>query len=250
MHKFFVPKENINDDNILITGDDVKHIGKVLRLKLNETINISDGSGVEYICSINTIDKKEVSCRIIEKFENATESPIKITLFQGLPKSQKMDLIVQKGVEIGISEVRAVITNRVVVKTEARDISNKIERWNKISKEAAKQSGRGVILDISEPVSFKDAIDSLDEFDLAVMPYENQEGVGLKRILTEKGSEAKNIAIFIGPEGGFEEEEVEYAKEKGVYPVTLGPRILRTETAGFVASTIILYELGDMGGIR
>lgn len=250
MHKFFVSKENINEQDILITGDDVKHILKVLRLKVNDKINISDGHGVEYICSINLIDKKEVTCSIIEKFNNETESPLNITLFQGLPKSQKMDLIVQKGVEIGINEIKTVITDRVVVKTESKDISNKIERWNKISVEAAKQSGRGNIVKVSSPISFKEAIENLDEFDLVVMPYENQEGIGFRKVLTEKASAAKNIAIFIGPEGGFEKDEVESAISKGVEVVTLGPRILRTETAGFVASTIILYELGDMGGIR
>ncbi|MEG0371530.1 MAG: 16S rRNA (uracil(1498)-N(3))-methyltransferase [Clostridium sp.] len=249
MHKFFVPKENIKSENIYITGDDVKHIGKVLRLKIDDRINISDGYGTEYICSIDIIDKKEVSCSIIEKYSNETESPIRITLFQGLPKAQKMDLIVQKGVEIGIYEVKSVITDRVIVKTETKDLSNKLERWNKIAKEAAKQSGRGCLLEVSEPITFKEAIDGLSGFDLAIMPYENQDGIGLRKVL-EENNNAKNIAVFIGPEGGFESEEVEYASSKGVHPVTLGPRILRTETAGFVASTIILYEIGDMGGIR
>lgn len=249
MHKFFVPKENITEETIVITGDDVKHISKVLRLKTNDIINVSDGYGTEYICSISLIDKKEVVCSIVEKYKNESESPLNITLFQGLPKSQKMDLIVQKGVEIGINEIKTVITDRVVVKTESRDISNKIERWNKIAREAAKQSGRGNILEVHSPIGFKEAMENLLEFDLVVMPYENQEGIGLRKVLREKCPEAKNIAIFIGPEGGFEEEEVKIAIEKGVEVVTLGPRILRTETAGFVASTIILYELGDIGGI-
>ncbi len=249
MHKFFVSKENISEDTILITGDDVKHIGKVLRLKVGDKINISDGNSTEYICELDLIDKKEVVCNIIEKFQNKTESPICITLFQGLPKAQKMELIIQKGVEIGIKNIIPVLTERVVVKTETRDISGKIERWNKISKEAAKQSGRGTILELNNPITFKEAIESLNKFDLAVIPYENQQGIGLKKVLRNLDSNVKNVAIFIGPEGGFEEEEVNYAIEKGVHPVTLGPRILRTETAGLVASSIILYELGDMGGI-
>lgn len=249
MHKFFVPKENISEDTVLITGDDVKHIGKVLRLRVSDEINVSDGCGTEYICSINNIDKKEVECSITSKFINETESNIKITLFQGLPKAQKMDLIVQKGVEIGISEIKTVITDRVVVKTEARDLSNKIERWNKISNEAAKQSGRGTIINVAEPISFKEAIDLVSDFDLALIPYENEEGIGLKKTLDGK-TNIKSVAIFIGPEGGFSDEEIAIARENGIHSVTLGPRILRTETAGLVASTMVLYEIGDMGGIK
>lgn len=248
MHKFFVSRENIKENSILIIGDDVKHIGKVLRLKTGSEINVSDGQGLEYICLIDSIDKNEVICTVKESFQNETESPISITLFQGLPKSQKMDLITQKGVEIGIAEIKTVISKRVIVKTDTKDISNKIERWNKISLEASKQSGRGKLLEVKSPVSFKEAIDSISKFDLVVMPYENQEGIGLRKVLQENPL-CKNIAIFIGPEGGFEDEEVEYARSKGVHTVTLGPRILRTETAGFVASTIILYELGDIAGI-
>lgn len=248
MHKFFVNKNSIIDNNIIITGDDVKHIGKVLRLKIGDIISISNGEGTDFIAEINSIDKNEVSCNIQESIENKTESNLNITLFQGLPKSQKMDLIVQKGVEIGINKVKPIITKRVVVKTNNKDISNKIERWNKISLEASKQSGRGKLLIVDEPIDFKEAVDSLEDFDLIVVPYENKEDFGLKKALKDKSKSYEKIAIFIGPEGGFEEEEIEYLKSKGAYIVTLGPRILRTETAGFVTSTILLYEIGDIGG--
>lgn len=248
MHKFFVNKENISEDKITITGDDVKHIGKVLRLRTGDIISISNGEGLEFTSIIDSIDKKEVLCTVKETLENKTESKLNITLFQGLPKSQKMDLIVQKGVEIGINRINPVITKRVVVKTEKKDISNKIERWNKIALEASKQSGRGKLLKVENPIDFKKAADSLEDFDLIIVPYENKEDIGLKNVLSKSNKDYKNIAIFIGPEGGFEEEEIEYLLSTGAHIVTLGPRILRTETAGFVTSTILLYELGDMGG--
>ncbi|MEF9953196.1 MAG: 16S rRNA (uracil(1498)-N(3))-methyltransferase [Clostridium sp.] len=247
MHKFFVNNKNIKDNNIIIDGDDVKHISKVLRLRQGDEIQVSDGKSNEYIATIDTIDKKEVICSVVESFKNQTECDVKITLFQGLPKSTKMELIIQKGVEIGIDNIIPVITDRVVVKTESKDLSNKIDRWNKIAKEAAKQSGRGCVMEIDNPISFSDALNMVKEFDIAVMPYENADDEGLKKVLSQH-REAKNIAIFIGPEGGFEGDEVSLALSQGVYPVTLGPRILRTETAGLVASSIILYEIGDMGG--
>ncbi|MEG2893347.1 MAG: 16S rRNA (uracil(1498)-N(3))-methyltransferase [Clostridium sp.] len=247
MHKFFVDKRNITEKTITIDGDDVKHISKVLRLRQGDEVLVSDGKCNEYTAVIDLIDKKEVICSISNSFKNETESDIKITLFQGLPKSTKMELIIQKGVEIGIDNIIPVITDRVVVKTEARDLTNKIDRWNKIAKEAAKQSGRGRVMEIEPPISFSDALNKTKDFDLAVMPYENANDEGLKKVLSEN-REAKNIAIFIGPEGGFEESEVSSSLNVGVCPVTLGPRILRTETAGLVASTIILYEIGDMGG--
>ncbi|MEG0331740.1 MAG: RsmE family RNA methyltransferase, partial [Clostridium sp.] len=168
MHKFFVNKKNINDTNIIIDGDDVKHISKVLRLRVGDEILVSDGLCSEYTASIEAIDKKEVICSIINSFKNQTECDVKITVFQGLPKSTKMELIIQKGVEIGIDSIVPVITDRVVVKTESRDLTNKIDRWNKIAKEAAKQSGRGCVMEIEMPISFSDAVDMVSEFDLAV----------------------------------------------------------------------------------
>lgn len=249
MHKFFVNSENINynDNKILIEGEDVNHITKVLRLRKSDKLLICDGKGNEHICVIESFNKKEVLCTIEEKFENKTEPDIKISLFQALPKSQKMDLIVQKSVEIGVCNIYTVITKRVVADIGSKDISNKIERWKRISIEAAKQSNRGMIPMVNEPIDFKKAIEELKKMDIAFVPYENEKSVGFKNILSKKDN-IKNVGIFIGPEGGFEEEEINICIENGIYPVTLGPRILRTETAGFVASTIILYELSDMGG--
>jgi 16S rRNA (uracil1498-N3)-methyltransferase len=249
MHKFFTSKVNIGKDKACILGDDVKHITNVLRLRKGEKVLISDGSRNEYICSISEMDKKIVTCEILESLENKSEAPVNITLYQALPKAQKMDLIVQKCIEIGVVTIKPVITGRVVVKSEDRDISGKIERWRRISEEAAKQSGRGIIPEISMPVSFMDAVNEMGLMDAAFMPYEKENASGMRKILRDK-RDLNNVAIFIGPEGGFEESEVETAIQAGIKPVTLGPRILRTETAGFVTAAIILYEIGDMGGSR
>jgi 16S rRNA (uracil1498-N3)-methyltransferase len=246
MHKFFINKENIFGDKLHITGDDVNHIYKVLRLNNGDIVIASNGEGREYISRIIEISKRAVVCEIIEEFDNLSEPPVKITLFQGLPKAQKMELIIQKGVEIGLCRIQPVITQRVVVKTEGKDITNKLERWRRISEEASKQSNRGVIPEILEPISFDSAIEKIKSFDLAIIPYEKEKGNGLKSVLMEN-SNAKSIGVIIGPEGGFDESEIDKCMEKGVIPVTLGPRILRTETAGIAVSSMILYELGDMG---
>jgi 16S rRNA (uracil1498-N3)-methyltransferase len=249
MHRFFVEDRNINENNILIEGDDVNHITKVLRLRSGEKVSVSNARGREFICTLTEVNKKQVICEISEEFINQTEAPIQITLFQGLPKAQKMDLIIQKCVEIGIYKIQPVITERVVIKVDGKDLSNKIERWRRIAEEAAKQSKRGIIPEIAEPISFSEAIESLNDMDISVVPYEKEESRGLKETLKE-GFNVKTVGILIGPEGGFDEEEIEKCLNLNVKPVTLGPRILRTETAGFVASTIVLYEIGDMGGVR
>lgn len=248
MHKFFIRRENISGEKLNITGDDVNHIYKVLRLNIGDIILVCDGEGNEYISRINEINKKEVKCDIIESSINQSEPPIKIILFQGLPKAQKMELIIQKGVEIGICKFQPVITQRVVVKTEGKDISNKLERWRRISEEAAKQSNRGIIPEILEPIAFEDAVKAIRDLDLFIVPYEKERSNSLKKILTDY-KHAKNIGIFIGPEGGFDESEIDICIKRGIIPVTLGPRILRTETAGIAVSSMVLYEIGDMGGL-
>lgn len=247
MHRFFTSKDNISKEKLYIKGDDVNHISKVLRLNTGDDILVCDGLGVDYISRIDEISKKEILCGIIDKFDNLSEPPLKITLFQGLPKAQKMELIIQKGVEIGICRFQPVLTQRVVVKTEGKDISNKLERWKRISEEAAKQSSRGIIPEILEPITFDKAVEELKKMDLSIIPYERENANGLKKVLQNKKS-AQNIGIFIGPEGGFDESEIKCSIENNIIPVTLGPRILRTETAGFAASSMVLYEIGDMGG--
>jgi 16S rRNA (uracil1498-N3)-methyltransferase len=248
MHRFFVNDESIGKDTIRISGDDVNHISKVLRLRVKEHISISDGKGTEYLCSISSINRDYVICDILEKNMNITESPVKVDLYQGIPKSTKMDLIVQKCVELGVNRIFPVDTERVVVKaTEERGFSNKIVRWQKIAEEAAKQSARGKVPVIENSILFNETLEKLKEYDLCLIPYEKENSTGLKHVLKGKNN-IKKVAVIIGPEGGFSEDEIKKAEESGAVPVTLGPRILRTETAGFVSLAIILYELGDMGG--
>ena len=250
MHKFFVEQSNIINDMCIIEGEDVKHIYKVLRLKEGDTVNINNCNGEEYLGKISEINKKEVKVDIIEKIDLNNESPIRVHLFQGLPKAAKMDLIAQKCTELGISEITPIITGRVVVKGNESSEFKKVDRWNRIALEACKQSKRSIIPSINQPISFDELIEELNNFQLVVVPYENAENKGMKFVKSQVMDKAiKDVAIIIGPEGGFEEEEIEILKDKGAYIVTLGPRILRTETAGFVALSLIMYELGDLGGI-
>lgn len=248
MHKFFVSNENIVDEWVNIIGDDVKHIYKVLRLNIGDKICINNCSGQEYLAEIKEIDKKEVKAQILKKMDTDNESSINVTIYQGLPKASKMDLIVQKNTELGVKEITPVITERVVVKGELKEYK-KVDRWNRIALEACKQSKRSYIPKINNPLEFHEMLKELSNFQLIVVPYENKEDYGIKKLIQDiKNLQIKDVAIVIGPEGGFEEEEIVKLQEKGAYIITLGPRILRTETAGFTCLSLIMYELGDLGG--
>ena len=251
MHKFFTPKEFINGDVAKIIGDDVKHIYKVLRISEGEKVVLNNCEGAEYLAKVTNVSKQEVLLEIIEKLDLNNESDIKIYLFQGLPKSQKMDLIVQKGTELGITEFIPTITHRVDVKLKGE--FKKLDRLNRIALEAAKQSKRSIVPRVIEPLEFEDVLGKINDLDLFIVPYENAENFGVKTLINkirseEKASDIKSVGIFVGPEGGIEEEEIEKLKETGAHIVTLGKRILRTETAGFVATALIQYELSDLGG--
>lgn len=251
MHKFFTPKELINGDVAKIIGDDVKHIYKVLRISEGEKVTLNNCEGVEYLGRVKSVSKQEVLIEILEKLELNNESNVNIYLFQGLPKSQKMDLIVQKGTELGITEFIPTITHRVDVKLKGE--FKKLDRLNRIALEAAKQSKRSIIPKVSEPIEFDEVFEKINSLDLLIVPYENANNFGIKTLINELRKEnnidnIKNIGIFVGPEGGIEEDEIERLKDKGAYIVTLGKRILRTETAGFVATSLIQYELSDLGG--
>lgn len=246
MHKFFVEKQCINDNIALIEGDDVKHINKVLRLKVGEVININNFEGEEFLARLTEIDKKVAKAEILESLEINNESNIDIVLFQGVPKSSKMDLIVQKATELGVKEIVPMITDRVVVNVSEY---KKLERLNKIAQEACKQSKRSIVPKVKDPTEFSEVLKALEDFDLVVVPYENAENYGIKAMMKNiKKENIKSIAILIGPEGGFEESEITELKEKSAEIVTLGPRILRTESAGFTCISILMYEIGDLGG--
>lgn len=242
MPKFFVSKENINDHIITLEGDNAKHIGNVLRAKIGDKITVCDGEGRDYECEIEEITKGSVAAKITDIFSNNNEPSIKITLYQGLPKADKMELVIQKCIEIGIDRIVPIKTEHTVVKLEGKE-EKKLQRWNKIAEAAAKQCGRGKIPRVCGIMSFKDAVIEAAGLDSAIIPYEKERDNSLKSFAKEFRGES--IGIFIGPEGGFSEEEISFAKERGISSVTLGRRILRTETAGLVASVILLYELED-----
>ncbi|WP_129596757.1 16S rRNA (uracil(1498)-N(3))-methyltransferase [Anaerophilus nitritogenes] len=250
MHRFFADENNIleNEKIILDDSEDVKHILKVLRLNEGDQIEVCDGKNHDYIGKIISLSKKKIELKIIEKKTSLTESNIEVTLFQGIPKGSKMELIIQKCTELGIFSVVPVITNRTIVQLkDQKSEEKKVERWQKISNEAAKQCKRGVIPKIENPIFFEELLKQLYEYDLCIVPYEKEKQVGLKEVF-KKYKDVKKIAIFIGPEGGFEEEEIYKLKEESAISISLGKRILRTETAGFVTLGICMYELGDLGG--
>ena len=248
MDRFFVDKKNINIENntCIIEGEDVKHISKVLRCRIGEELEVCDNNNNEYICEITNIDKNQVELNIVEKVDIQRESDLKIKVYQGLPKGPKMEMILQKLTEVGVDEIILVQTKRTVVKVDDKKEDKKLERWERIIYEAAKQSKRGKIPTLRGVLTFKEALADMKENDFNIAPYENEKTKSIKQAI--KGVNINNIGIFVGPEGGFEETEIEAIEEIGGQSVSLGPRILRTETASLVASSIVLYELSDLGG--
>lgn len=242
MPKFFVNSENINDHTITLEGENAKHIGSVLRAKTGDIITVCDGEGRDYECEITEITKKAVIAKITDIFTNDNEPDIKLTLYQALPKADKMELVIQKCIEIGVDRIVPVKTEHAVVKLEGKE-EKKLQRWNKIAEAAAKQCGRGKIPVVDRVMTFKESINEAISLDSAIIPYEKEKENSLKTFA--KGFKGKSIGIFIGPEGGFSNEEIDFAISNGVKSVTLGKRILRTETAGLVTSVILLYELED-----
>ena len=243
MYQFFVPPENIQGNRVVITGEDVNHIKNVLRMKIGEEIAVSNGEdGKEYRCGIVELSD-EIVCELRFVKEDGVELPSRITLFQGLPKADKMELIVQKAVELGVYEVVPVAAKRCVVKLDDKKAKSKIARWQGIAEAAAKQSKRGIIPKVSEVMTFGEAVQFVKDMDVKLIPYELAEGMDKTKEIIGALKPGQSIAIFIGPEGGFEEAEVAKALEHGIEPITLGKRILRTETAGFTVLSWIMYQL-------
>ena len=241
MANFFIDKSQIDGTIAHITGEEAGHISRVLRMRAGDELTLCDGEGMFYDAAITEIQGGEVTAEISRQYSAPTEPKVKITLFQGIPKNPKLEFIVQKVTEIGVVRVVPMNTTRIVAKLEKE---NKVQRLQKIAAEAAKQSHRGIVPVVSAPVPFEKAVEMATEADIAIIPYEEENRQSLRDFL--RGKEAESLAILIGPEGGFEESEVVLAKEKGIVPVTLGPRILRTETAGLVTAALTLYELGEM----
>ena len=244
MYHFFVSEEQINGENAHIEGSDVNHIVNVLRMKPGEELLISVKGDWDYLCKIVDIETDRVNLKVLESMEQR-ELPVNITLLQGIPKSDKLEMIIQKAVELGVSEIIPVKTKRVVVKIDEKKVDTKVNRWNAIAESAAKQSKRSIIPKVYEPMSIDNALEIVKDFGVKLIPYENADGIDKTRKILDSMDKTKDIAVFIGPEGGFEEAEVERIKNSGFEVITLGKRILRTETAGLALLSNIMIRLED-----
>ncbi len=246
MPKFFITEDKINKTHIIFDKENFHHLKNVMRVKLNDNITASDEMGHNYVCVVDSIDKSIITARIKDITSDSQEPEHRITLYQSIPKSDKMDLIIQKSVELGIYSIVPMITSRTAVKLDEDKTQKRVNRWQKISEAAAKQSLRGIIPEIKPVCSFKEAANLCSKLDRSAIPYELEtENKLLSFINMCKKNNAANIGIMIGPEGGFTDEEVEFCKSLNIYPLSLGKRILRTETAGFYTLSVILFLLEE-----
>ena len=244
MYDFFADSSAIGEKEIIIRGSDLNHMKNVLRLQIGEQVCIHEEStGKEYRCEIAGYEKDVAHLHIMWVEEANRELPSKIYLFQGLPKGDKMELIIQKAVELGVYEIIPVATKRAVVKLDAKKAEAKQKRWQSIAESAAKQSRRNIIPHIHEVVKFGQAVDYAKNLDITLIPYELAEDMEKTKQIFETIQPGQSIGIFIGPEGGFDEAEIGKAIEAGMQPITLGKRILRTETAGMTVLSILMYHL-------
>lgn len=247
MYKFFVEDKQIKENIVKILNDDVNHIKNVLRLEYEERIHVCNKDSFKnYLCKIVKISNNEIECEILEELDDTTEANTYIHIFQGLPKSDKLEYIIEKCTEIGVKEITPVIMKRSIVKIEEKDKSKKMARWNKIAEVAAKQSKRDSILKVNNITNFQNMFEKIKDYDILLVAYEEEKEKTLKNVLINlKDNKNKKIAVVIGPEGGIDEEEIKLCRANGFILVTLGKRILRTETAPLVISSNILYELED-----
>lgn len=244
MYRFYVSADQLAEKEVFISGGDVNHIKNVLRLEVGDWIVACDGNGTDYVSRIQSICSDEVVASIEKVQPTGTELPVKITLFQGMPKKDKLELIIQKAVELGACEIVPVMTKRTVVKlSEEKKINKRLERWQSIAYAAAKQCDRGIIPMVHKPVSYEEALAMADQLDYNVIPYELQTGMEEARKIVDQACKQRSLGIFIGPEGGFEPEEVERAMTRNIHPMTLGKRILRTETAGMALLSILMFQM-------
>ena len=245
MFQFFVEQEQIGQDTITITGSDVNHIKNVIRLKPGNEIRVSNREDKDYICEITDISNEEVVAKIIDVDLAGTELKTKVYLFQGLPKGDKMETVIQKNVELGVYEIIPVAMKRSIVKLDAKKAEAKVKRWNGISESAAKQSKRMIIPNVTKVMTYKEAIEYAKELDICLVPYENAKDMTHTREIIESIKNESKVGIFIGPEGGFEEDEIESAIALVMETITLGKRILRTETAGMAIMAVIAYMMEE-----
>lgn len=247
MYKFFVNEEQIEENKVKIIGEDVNHIKNVLRLDVGENICICNKEiSKSYMCKILELSSNEVICEMLEEILDTTEPNTYIHIFQGLPKADKIEWIIEKCTEIGVKEITPVNMKRTIVKLDEKDKIKKLLRWQKIAEVAAKQSKRDVIVSVNNIINFQNIFEKVKDYDILLIAYEEEKEITLKKTLSVfKGKENIKVAVVIGPEGGIDKEEINIAIENCFMPVTLGKRILRTETAPLVISSNILYELED-----
>lgn len=243
MYHFFAAYENIYENHIEIVDDDVNHIKNVLRMKVGDKLRISSGDNIDYICCISTIDENKIKADILSVDETGNELPIKVYLFQGLPKQEKMELIIQKMVELGVYSIIPVAMKRCVVKLDDKKAKSKVERWNSIAESAAKQSKRSIVPQVHQVMTFKEALTYAKNLDIKLLPYECAEGMEHTRNIVEQLTVGQSVGIFIGPEGGYDLSELELAKQYEWESITLGKRILRTETAGMMLMSVLMYKM-------
>lgn len=246
MYQFFTEPSNIQGRKIIITGRDVNHIKNVLRMKKGEEISVRDSTdGKEYLCAIEEFAAEEVICTLCAVREEGSELSSRVYLFQGLPKADKMEFIIQKAVELGVYEVIPVICKRTVVKLDEKKEKSRVARWQGIAEAAAKQSRRGIIPEIKNVMTLKEAFACSECCHVRMIPYELSGNIQETKKIIGGLKPGEDIAVFIGPEGGFEKTEIEEAEAAGIVPVSLGRRILRTETAGLAILSWIMYQLED-----
>lgn len=245
MQRFFVEPYQVQEEEhrITLTGPDLNHMKNVLRMRIGEDVWISDGSEKEYHCTIEEFQEDSAVLHILYAQESQYELPSRIYLFQGLPKGDKMELIVQKAVELGVYGIVPFAAKRSVVRLDEKKAGKKQIRWQAIAKGAAEQSGRGLIPEVEIVKTYAEALEFAKELDVILVPYELEEGMKATMSIIEAIRPGQSVGIFIGPEGGFEEQEIGQARNAGAVPVTLGRRILRTETAGITTLSILMYHL-------
>lgn len=243
MQHFFVTTDQVKKPYIYIEGSDVNHMKNVLRMKPGEQLSVSDGDNCRYLCQVESYEGARAVLKIVETKAVDTELSSKLYLFQGLPKGDKMELIIQKAVELGAYEVIPVSMKRCVVKLDERKAQKKVNRWNEVARSAAKQAGRGRIPKVRDVMDFPRALNMAKDLDVVLIPYELAEGMEQTRQVMEAVKPGQSVGIFIGPEGGFEKEEVYQTVDAGAKEITLGRRILRTETAGLAVLSILMYHL-------
>lgn len=246
MYRFYITGDQVISDEIRIVGGDVNHMKNVLRLETGDWVVACDGAGKDYVSRISSLERDQVLLHVEKVQATGTELPSRITLFQGLPKRDKMEWIIQKNVELGVSEIVPVMMKRCVARlSEEKKIQKKIERWQAIAEAAAKQSDRGIIPRVHTPLTLEQAFDMARSIEYNMIPYELQEGMENSREIVKQACSCSSVGIFIGPEGGLEADEVKMAMEQQIHPISLGKRILRTETAGMALLSVLMFQMQE-----